>query len=129
MKAEILSKGIDPYMFPSKQKLIKTMFSSENVKKLEKPFLSSFFSMLMMLMLPKNKGKTMAIAKRVRILRDYHPVLIVLMMKMTVMLMLRILGAITIFMERLMMLVKANEVELCRKIQIIMPHTIHDTVD
>ena len=34
--ANIPSKGIDPYMFPSKQKSIKSMFSVEGAKKVDK---------------------------------------------------------------------------------------------
>ena len=32
-EAEILARGIDSYMFPTKQKSIKNMFSTENIKK------------------------------------------------------------------------------------------------
>ena len=35
-----------------------------------------------------------------------------------------IMGATTVIMERLMVLVKANEMVLCRRIQIIRPHKI-----
>ena len=35
-QAEITARGIDPYMFPTEQKSIKSMFSTENVKKVEK---------------------------------------------------------------------------------------------
>ena len=40
-EAEILVRGIDPYM-SSKQKSIKSMFSKENIKKVKK-FISNFF--------------------------------------------------------------------------------------
>ena len=40
--ANIPPKGIDPYMFPSKQKSIKSMFSAEGVKKVGKS-ISKFF--------------------------------------------------------------------------------------
>ena len=71
--------------------------------------------MLMMLMLPENKGKTMAIAKRVRVLRDY-PILVVMMMLVAAAVMLTILGATTVLMEGLMVFVEVNEVMLCRGI-------------
>ena len=32
-EAKISARGIDPYMFPTKQKSIKSMFSTENIKK------------------------------------------------------------------------------------------------
>jgi len=35
-EAEIPARGIDPYMFPTKQKSIKSMFSTENMKKVGK---------------------------------------------------------------------------------------------
>ena len=35
-EAEISDCGIDPYMFPTKQKSIKSMFSTENIKKVGK---------------------------------------------------------------------------------------------
>ena len=35
-ETEILAHGIDPYMFLTKQKSIKSMFSTENMKKVEK---------------------------------------------------------------------------------------------
>ena len=41
-EAEIPTRGIDPYMFPIKQKSIKSMFSTENIKKIEK-FTAKFF--------------------------------------------------------------------------------------
>ena len=41
-EAEISARGIDPYMFPTKQKSIKSMFSTENIKKVRK-FMAKFF--------------------------------------------------------------------------------------
>ena len=41
-RANIPPKGIDPYMFPSKQKSIKSLFSIEDVKKVGKT-ISKFF--------------------------------------------------------------------------------------
>ena len=41
-RANISQKGIDPYMFPSKQKSIKSMFSAEGAKKVGK-VISKFF--------------------------------------------------------------------------------------
>ena len=41
-RANIPSKGIDPYMFPSKQKSIKSLFSTEGMKKVGKA-ISKFF--------------------------------------------------------------------------------------
>ena len=35
-EAEISTRGIDPYMFPIKQKSIKSMFSTDNIKKVGK---------------------------------------------------------------------------------------------
>jgi len=35
-EAKILVRDIDPYMFPSEQKSIRSMFSKENIKKVEK---------------------------------------------------------------------------------------------
>ena len=43
-EAEISARDIDPYMFPRKQKLIKCMFSTENVKKVGKA-MTNFFSL------------------------------------------------------------------------------------
>ena len=40
-EAEISAHDIDPYMFPRKQISIKSMFSTENVKKVEKPLQNS----------------------------------------------------------------------------------------
>ena len=51
-------------MFPSKQKLIKSIFSLENVKKIEKA-ISKFF----LFNADDAKRKTMVTAKRVRVLR------------------------------------------------------------
>ena len=42
--ANIPPKGIEPYMFPSKQKSIKSMFSVEGAKKVGKA-ISNFFSL------------------------------------------------------------------------------------
>ena len=39
-EAEISARDIDPYMFPTKQKSIKSMFSTENIKKVRKFILS-----------------------------------------------------------------------------------------
>ena len=36
-EAEISARSIDPYMFPIKQKSIKSMFSTENIKRLKNP--------------------------------------------------------------------------------------------
>ena len=41
-EAEISARGIDPYMFPTKQKSIKHMFLTENIKKVRK-FMTKFF--------------------------------------------------------------------------------------
>ena len=41
-EAEIPTRGIDPYMFPTKQKSIKSMFSIENIKKIRKS-MAKFF--------------------------------------------------------------------------------------
>ena len=41
-EAEIPTRGIDPYMFPTKQKSIKSMFSTENIKMVEKS-MAKFF--------------------------------------------------------------------------------------
>ena len=41
-RANIPPKGIDPYMFPSKQKSIKSLFSIEDMKKVDKA-ISKFF--------------------------------------------------------------------------------------
>ena len=41
-EAEILARGIDPYIFPTKQQSIKSMFSTENIKKIRK-FMTKFF--------------------------------------------------------------------------------------
>ena len=41
-ESEIPARGIDPYMFPTKQKSIKSMFSTENIKKVEKFMVNSF---------------------------------------------------------------------------------------
>ena len=41
-EAEIPTRGNYPYMFPTKQKSIKRMFSTENVKKVEK-VIAKFF--------------------------------------------------------------------------------------
>ena len=41
-EAENPAGGIDPYMFPTKQKSIKSMFSTENIKKVGK-FVAKFF--------------------------------------------------------------------------------------
>jgi len=62
------------------------------LKKLAKLF-QSFSSP--MLMLPENKGKTMAIAERVRVLRDYL-ILVVMMILVAVVVMLTILGAVVV---------------------------------
>ena len=41
-EAEISARGIDPYIFPTKQKSIKSMFLTENIKKVRK-FMAKFF--------------------------------------------------------------------------------------
>ena len=41
-EAEIPARSINPYMFPTKQKSIKSMFSTENVKKVRKA-MTKFF--------------------------------------------------------------------------------------
>ena len=41
-EAEVPARDIDPYMFPTKQKLIKSMFSTENIKKVRKS-MTKFF--------------------------------------------------------------------------------------
>ena len=41
-EAEILARGIDPYIFPTKQQSIKSMFSTENIKKVRKS-MTKFF--------------------------------------------------------------------------------------
>jgi len=41
-EAEIPARGIDPYIFPTKQKSIKSMFSTENIKKVGKS-MTKFF--------------------------------------------------------------------------------------
>ena len=44
-EAEISARGIDPYMYPIKQKSIKSMFSTEKLKRLKNSWRNSFTTM------------------------------------------------------------------------------------